>query len=41
MKILVAILIVVIVAAAFYADVKWRQWIAARRRERSPGDRNR
>ena len=40
MKILAAILIVV-VAAAFYADMKWRQWIAARRRERTPGDRNR
>jgi hypothetical protein len=34
MKILLAILAVVLVAGSFYADYKWRQWIAARRRNR-------
>jgi hypothetical protein len=33
MKILVGILVIVIVVASFYADYKWRQWIAARRRD--------
>jgi hypothetical protein len=31
MKILLAILVV---AASFIADYKWRQWMAARRRDR-------
>jgi hypothetical protein len=34
MKLLLIILAVVIVAGAFYADYKWCQWIAARRRDR-------
>ncbi len=34
MKILIAILVVVLVVATFIADYKWRQWIAARRRDR-------
>jgi hypothetical protein len=34
MKILLAILVVVFVVATFIADYKWRQWIAARRRDR-------
>jgi hypothetical protein len=38
MKILLAIVAVIIVAASLFADYKWRQWIAARRAER--GDYN-
>ena len=34
MKILLAILALVLVAASLFADYKWRQWIAARRRDR-------
>jgi hypothetical protein len=34
MKILLAILATVLVAAFLFVDHKWRQWIAARRRER-------
>jgi hypothetical protein len=34
MKILVGILALLLVVASFYADYKWRQWIAARRRDR-------
>jgi hypothetical protein len=34
MKILLAILAVVLVAASLFADYKWRQWMAARRRDR-------
>jgi|GEM_PF-2185007 len=34
MKILLGILAVVLVAASLIADYKWRQWIAARRRDR-------
>jgi hypothetical protein len=34
MKLLLAIAAVFLVAASFYADYKWRQWVAARRRER-------
>jgi hypothetical protein len=34
MKILLGILAVVLVAASFFADYKWRQWMAARRRDR-------
>jgi hypothetical protein len=34
MKIFFAILAVVLVAALAIADYKWRQWIAARRRDR-------
>lgn len=39
MKILLGILAVLVVAASFFADYKWRQWMAARRRDRqSPQD---
>ncbi len=31
MKALFIFLIVVVVAASFYADYRWRQWIAARK----------
>ena len=39
MKILFGILAVLDIAASFFADYKWRQWVAARRRDRqSPPD---
>jgi len=31
MKILLAIIALLVIAASFYADYKWKQWIAARR----------
>ena len=34
MKIILGILAVLIIAALLFADYKWRQWIAARRRDR-------
>jgi hypothetical protein len=34
MKPMLGILVVVLVAGALLADRKWRQWMAARRRER-------
>ena len=34
MKILLGLLILVFIAGSIYADHKWRQWIAARRRDR-------
>jgi hypothetical protein len=34
MKILLAIIVVLLVAASIYADYKWRQWMATRRRDR-------
>jgi hypothetical protein len=34
MKIVVIIVIVALVAASVIADYKWRQWMAARRRDR-------
>jgi len=34
MKILLGVLAVIVIAASFFADYKWRQWIAARRRDR-------
>jgi len=34
MKIVLIILSVLIIAASLFADYKWRQWMAARRRER-------
>jgi hypothetical protein len=34
MKIFLVILAVVLVAALGFADFKWRQWMAARRRDR-------
>ena len=38
MKVLLAIVAAVIVAASLFADYKWRRWMAARRAER--GDYN-
>jgi hypothetical protein len=34
MKILLGVLAAIAIAASFFADYKWRQWIAARRRDR-------
>ncbi len=34
MKILLGIIVLVVVLASVIADYKWRQWMAARRRER-------
>jgi hypothetical protein len=34
MKILIAILAVILVAASIFADYKWRRWMDARRRDR-------
>jgi hypothetical protein len=34
MKIFLGILALLFVAASVFADYKWRQWIAARRRDR-------
>jgi len=33
MKIVLIIVAVILAAALFYADVKWRQWIAGRNRD--------
>ena len=33
MKLLLAVVVVAIVVASFFADYKWRQWIATRRRD--------
>jgi hypothetical protein len=34
MKVLLAIVAAIIVAASLFADYKWRRWMAARRAER-------
>jgi hypothetical protein len=34
MKLVVAIIAAVFIAGSVFADYKWRQWMAARRRER-------
>ena len=34
MKIIFGILAVIVIAAAVVGDYKWRQWMAARRRDR-------
>jgi hypothetical protein len=34
MKLLLGILVLVLVAVSLVADYKWRQWMAARKRER-------
>jgi len=34
MKIFLGVLAVLVVAASVFADYKWRQWMAARRRNR-------
>jgi hypothetical protein len=39
MNILIGILAVVVVAASLFADYKWRQWMAARRRDHESSER--
>jgi len=39
MKILLIIVAVLIIAGSVFADYKWRQWMAARRREHDQGRR--
>jgi hypothetical protein len=34
MKLLFAAIVVLLIAASFYADYRWKRWIAARRAER-------
>jgi hypothetical protein len=34
MKIILCILAILIIAVLLFADYKWRQWMAARRRDR-------
>jgi hypothetical protein len=34
MKILLAIIAVLVIAASIYADYKWKQWMADRKRDR-------
>jgi len=39
MKIALVILALLVIAGSFLADYKWRQWMAARRRERNGAPR--
>lgn len=41
MKLLLIILAAVVIAASFYADYKWRQWLAARRDRNHPNSSGR
>jgi hypothetical protein len=34
MRVLLGIVVIVILVGSFVADYKWRQWMAARRRDR-------
>jgi len=34
MRIFVSIVVIVVIAGSIYADYKWKQWMAARRRDR-------
>lgn len=34
MKLVISIVVLILLAASFYADYKWKQWIAARKQER-------
>lgn len=34
MKIILGILVILLVAVSFYADYKWRKWMAERKRDR-------
>jgi predicted negative regulator of RcsB-dependent stress response len=38
MKLILAIVVVVVFAVTVFADWKWRQWMAARKRERESAD---
>ena len=37
MKLLLAIVALVVIAATVFADYKWRKWMAARRNDRNQG----
>jgi hypothetical protein len=39
MKIVLIVVAVLVIVASLVADYKWRQWMAARRRERDSSDR--
>jgi hypothetical protein len=42
MKLILAIIAAIVIAGSFYADYKWRQWMAARRRDhQDPSDPDR
>ncbi len=42
MKLFLILLVVAVIAGSLFADYKWRQWIAARRRDHGdPNDPNR
>jgi hypothetical protein len=34
MKLVLVIIAILVIAGSFYADYKWRKWMAERRRER-------
>jgi len=34
MKVILAIVIIAVIAGSFYADYRWRKWMAERRRDR-------
>jgi hypothetical protein len=40
MKLILVIVVVVVAAGSIFADWKWRQWMAARKRERGLTDGN-
>jgi hypothetical protein len=41
MKLALAIIAALVLAASFFADYKWRQWMAARRQDSDKPDRPR
>ncbi len=38
MKLLFGLIVLLLIALSFLADYKWKQWIAARKRDREPPD---
>jgi hypothetical protein len=40
MKLLLAIIAILLLAGSFYADYKWRQWMAARKSDQQAGNRH-
>jgi hypothetical protein len=40
MRLLLAIIAVLVLAASLYADYRWRRWMSARRQERDRSDRS-
>lgn len=40
MKLALAIVAILVLAASFYADYKWRRWMAARRQDHDKTDRS-